>query len=269
MNYLGNNYLFKKNLQGDIIEIWGTADGSSRSDFRKLVTYTYDAWGNITSMVDTTDNWYRVGTANPFRYRGYYYDNESGLYYLQSRYYDPVTGRFLNADAHEFLGATETPTGYNLYSYCDNNYINDTDPSGNISAKQVANIILDIITCLSETLLSSFFIELILDLCSWLGRAKLIIKILRVTVSIIFFMNAVYKYNHCKKSSDRIPYGVELVTTAFDIIAALLSVPAKKIGKALIKSLRTLNYAITTVFSLLNVSFSLAQIRSKLQKKWC
>ena len=127
MNYLGNNYLFKKNLQGDIIEIWGTADGSSRSDFRKLVTYTYDAWGNITSMVDTTDNWYRVGTANPFRYRGYYYDNESGLYYLQSRYYDPVTGRFSNADDFAFLGSAGTPSAYNLFSYCENNHVNKVD----------------------------------------------------------------------------------------------------------------------------------------------
>ncbi|MDD7393052.1 MAG: RHS repeat-associated core domain-containing protein, partial [Eubacteriales bacterium] len=126
MNYLGNNYLFKKNLQGDIIEIWGTADGSSRSDFRKLVTYTYDAWGNITSMVDTTDNWYRVGTANPFRYRGYYYDNESGLYYLQSRYYDPVTGRFLNADKRFDINLQNN----NLFAYCLNNPINLIDKNG-------------------------------------------------------------------------------------------------------------------------------------------
>lgn len=130
MNYLGNNYLFKKNLQGDIIEIWGTADGSSRSDFRKLVTYTYDAWGNITSMVDTTDNWYRVGTANPFRYRGYYYDNESGLYYLQSRYYDPKVGRFINADEATYLGASGTVLGCNLFAYCENNHVTNIDPDG-------------------------------------------------------------------------------------------------------------------------------------------
>ena len=130
MNYLGNNYLFKKNLQGDIIEIWGTEDGSSRSDFRKLVTYTYDAWGNITSMVDTTDNWYRVGTANPFRYRGYYYDNESGLYYLQSRYYDPKVGRFLNRDDPMFLGANGNIASYDLFAYCENNPVNKIDVAG-------------------------------------------------------------------------------------------------------------------------------------------
>ena len=78
-------------------------------------------------MVDTTDNWYRVGTANPFRYRGYYYDNESGLYYLQSRYYDPVTGRFSNADDFAFLGSAGTPSAYNLFSYCENNHVNKVD----------------------------------------------------------------------------------------------------------------------------------------------
>lgn len=133
MNYLGNNYLFKKNLQGDIIEIWGTADGSSRSDFRKLVTYTYDAWGNITSMVDTTDNWYRVGTANPFRYRGYYYDNESGLYYLQSRYYDPVTGRWLNPEPNVYYGLFDEAAKLlkvNTFAYCANSPTNYKDETG-------------------------------------------------------------------------------------------------------------------------------------------
>jgi len=98
MNYLGYNYYYKKNLQGDIIEIWGTDDGTSDTSFRCLVKYVYDAWGNILQMNDTTDGWFKVGTANPFRYRGYYYDNESGLYYLQTRYYDAAIGRFINAD---------------------------------------------------------------------------------------------------------------------------------------------------------------------------
>ena len=81
-------------------------------------------------MVDTTDNWYRVGTANPFRYRGYYYDNESGLYYLQSRYYDPVTGRFLNADDTYFLGISGTVIGFNLFSYCENEVVSRVDFNG-------------------------------------------------------------------------------------------------------------------------------------------
>ena len=81
-------------------------------------------------MNDTTDGWFKVGTANPFRYRGYYCDNESGFYYLQSRYYDPVTGRFLNADDTAYLGVTETTSGYNLFSYCNSNPVYYKDSFG-------------------------------------------------------------------------------------------------------------------------------------------
>ena len=83
-------YWFEKNLQGDIIAVYN--EGGT-----KLVSYTYDAWGNVTTT------YYNSGAStaaqyNPFRYRGYYYDTELGFYYLNSRYYDPETGRFLNAD---------------------------------------------------------------------------------------------------------------------------------------------------------------------------
>ena len=71
-----------------------------------------------------------LGVDNPFRYRGYYYDNESGFYYLQSRYYDPVTGRFLNADDTAYLGVTETTSGYNLFSYCNSNPVYYKDSFG-------------------------------------------------------------------------------------------------------------------------------------------
>ena len=67
---------------------------------------------------------------NPFRYRGYYYDTESGLYYLQSRYYDPTTGRFVNADSFEYLGASGDIIGYNLFAYCENNPVKMFDSKG-------------------------------------------------------------------------------------------------------------------------------------------
>lgn len=71
-----------------------------------------------------------LGVDNPFRYRGYYYDAESGLYYLQTRYYDPATGRFINADG-QISGVGGDIRGYNLFAYCFNNPINMIDPSGN------------------------------------------------------------------------------------------------------------------------------------------
>ena len=82
-----------------------------------------DADGN-----EITDS-YHIGRLNPYRYRGYYFDEETGLYYLQSRYYDPETGRFLNADTVEYLDP-ETINGLNLYAYCGNNPVMYSDPSG-------------------------------------------------------------------------------------------------------------------------------------------
>ena len=107
--------------KGDIVKV---VDESGAS----VAEYTYDAWGNILTE---TGNFY-VRTYNPFRYRGYYYDVETELYYLQSRYYDPAVGRFLNADAVDYLGATGTVLGYNLYAYCENNNVNLYDPTGNV-----------------------------------------------------------------------------------------------------------------------------------------
>ena len=86
--YNGTKYSYVKNLQGDVIAIINARGGT-------VVEYKYDAWGNILSVTGSMAS--TLGAVNPFRYRGYYYDTESGFYYLQSRYYDPQVGRFLNA----------------------------------------------------------------------------------------------------------------------------------------------------------------------------
>ena len=91
-----------------------------------MVKYTYDAWGNHT-VEDNTDC--NLGTLNPFRYRGYYYDAETGLYYLQTRYYDPEIGRFVTIDDVAYL-APDTVGGLNLYAYCNNNPVMGVDPTG-------------------------------------------------------------------------------------------------------------------------------------------
>ena len=109
-------YLYTRNLQGDIIAITDTATETV------VATYTYDSWGNILTATGT------MAEVNPFRYRGYYYDSETGLYYLQSRYYDVEVGRFLNADG--VLGANGDMHTYNLYAYCGNNPIMRLDSSG-------------------------------------------------------------------------------------------------------------------------------------------
>ncbi|HAN20490.1 MAG TPA: hypothetical protein DCP51_02245 [Clostridiales bacterium] len=108
------------------------------STLQVVARYTYDAWGKILGISGDTV----VAQLNPLRYRGYYYDRETGWYYLQSRYYDPEVGRFLNAD--NTIGANEDLLSGNLYAYCSNNPVNYSDPSGNsfILACIIAGIIL-------------------------------------------------------------------------------------------------------------------------------
>ena len=110
-----DNFWFEKNLQGDIVAVYD-------EDGTKLISYTYDAWGNFTTTYHNGCTASYIANRNPFRYRGYYYDVETGLYYLQSRYYDPVIGRFINAD-NNF-------SNNNLFVYCANNPVNAIDPDG-------------------------------------------------------------------------------------------------------------------------------------------
>mgnify|MGYP000030065237 CR=1 FL=1 len=118
-----DTYWFEKNLQGDIVAVYNQAG-------TKLISYTYDAWGN------SSVSYYNSGASttakyNPFRYRGYYFDSETGFYYLNSRYYDPAIGRFITADKLATVKATAfNVTDKNLYSYCDNNPVTRTDDGG-------------------------------------------------------------------------------------------------------------------------------------------
>ncbi len=94
--YNGVHYYYMKNLQGDVI---GILDSSCNV----VARYAYDTWGKLLKITDgggndVTGSTTHIGYLNPVRYRSYYYDNETGWYYLQSRYYDPEVGRFLNAD---------------------------------------------------------------------------------------------------------------------------------------------------------------------------
>ena len=115
--YQGETYTYRKNMFGDIVAIYQGAT--------KIAEYAYDAWGNCTIVSDTNG----IGAANPFRYRGYYWDNDLGLYYLMSRYYDPQTGRFINADTLDYLDP-KTIGGLNLYAYCGNNPVMGIDATG-------------------------------------------------------------------------------------------------------------------------------------------
>ena len=90
-----------------------------------VVEYSYDAWGKCTVKTNVSG----IAAINPFRYRGYYLDDETGLYYLNARYYDPEIGRFISPDSIDYLDP-ESINGLNIYAYCGNNPVMNVDPSG-------------------------------------------------------------------------------------------------------------------------------------------
>ena len=136
IKYNGTIYLYVKNLQGDVIRMLDRAG-------KPVVRYVYNAWGKIEKILDgngrdISGEESHVGNKNPIRYRSYYYDTETELYYLQSRYYDPETCRFINADDVRWILGNEN--SYNLFSYCGNNPINNIDVLGNAFFTALAGV---------------------------------------------------------------------------------------------------------------------------------
>ncbi len=115
-------FWFENNLQGDIVAVYNSSG-------IKVISYSYDAWGNCITKHHNLTGTNSYATFNPFRYRGYYFDSELGFYYLNSRYYDPAVGRFINADVYVSTG--HGILGYNMFAYCYNNPILYFDIGGN------------------------------------------------------------------------------------------------------------------------------------------
>ena len=166
-------YHYVLNLQGDVVRLV-TDDGIT------VATYAYDAWGNIIDM----DYTYKaVADANPLRYRGYYYDSETGLYYLQSRYYNPQWGRFINADS--YIATGQGMLGNNMFAYCLNNPVNMSDPAGNWS--------------------------------NWIAKAvSMVVKVIKQTISGDYAgSNVVYPYIHSQSDEDIATKKLGVSTVAF------------------------------------------------------
>ena len=138
-------------MQGDVIAITNNVG-------TVVAKYVYDAWGKCTVTADTSGA--GIANINPFRYRSYYYDVEIGLYYLQSRYYDPTVGRFINADDATTVSCEKNILSNNVFCYVYNSPSNETDENGNIIGTIIKKIIVGI--------LKGIVICLILDLLEYL-----------------------------------------------------------------------------------------------------
>ena len=198
-NYANQDYYFGKNLQGDVVELY--------QDGTLIATYEYDAWGKLLSIKDANGvtiaddiNSTHVAVINPIRYRGYYYDIEKKMYYLNSRYYYPTIGRFISSDTTDVLTATPMDlTDKNLYAYCDNNPVVRVDCGG-----AFWDTIFDIIS------LGASIVEVCVnpdDSWAWVGLAGDV-------VDLIPFVTGVGEATRAVKTVDKI---VDVVDTTHDI----------------------------------------------------
>ena len=148
-----STYFFQKNLQGDIVSVYD-------DEGTELVKYNYDAWGNVTPVAKGGDIVSALKSLvalmfTPITYRGYNYDINTGLYYLQTRYYNPSYGRFLNADTTEILERTKgTVLGANIFAYCNNNPVMNVDytgedPNDEAYAKGIRGILIALVIALA------------------------------------------------------------------------------------------------------------------------
>ena len=131
--YNNEPFYFQKNLQGDVIVIYDR-------NTEVVARYTYDAWGKVLSVrdgngADVLGCCEHIAVVNPYRYRSYYYDEELGIYYLQSRYYDPTVGRFINGDNIIAGDIYQKSVLTNQFAYCENDLINETDLAGKLALR--------------------------------------------------------------------------------------------------------------------------------------
>ena len=164
-----------------------------------VASYTYDAWGNIESVTGTLAD--TVGTINPIRYRGYYYDNETGLYYLNARYYDSRIGRFINSDI--YISTDQDIFGNNMFAYCANSTVCRADNDGmlwklalaggggffaGLSASSVASSILATISAITPV--------------GWVAIGTV------VTIGVVSIGISYAQANAEEKSNERVPHPI-------------------------------------------------------------
>ena len=221
--YNDEKYYYKKNMLGDILAI-------SDETGTEIVRYEYDAWGNHKVKILSNNGEYvainsekaysveeanniTIAKINPFRYRSYYFDSETGLYYLNSRYYDPEIGRFINADDLSYI-EPNTLNGINLYEYCLSNPINLIDTLGcypnSISQK------IDYISFLSEFKIGSIL--------AILGLSIKTISLLKNTDSEFYNLLSNIQLNELTKASNtlsRVSYALAIISICASVVEGI------------------------------------------------
>lgn len=180
--YTTGRYEYILNLQGDVVALYCPTKKTN------VVTYTYDAWGKQLGFTTLDSGYAGLMYNNPLRYRGYCYDEDTGFYYLQSRYYDPTVGRFLNADDGKQIHEEMYWNGlfFGVFCYCNNNPINRKDTTGCASSSLFNSRNIVILT-ISEFWFECEFIKL--ELQKLYGRNRCNIKIKAIN-DVAAFKNA-------------------------------------------------------------------------------
>ena len=197
-------YYYVLNLQGDVVKLIHYIPGF---EYESVAAYEYDAWGNIVSSSG------RLAEINPLRYRGYYYDNETGFYYLQSRYYDPANRRFINADTYSSTDPGDA-IGCNMFAYCGNNPVMRNDYSGDAwwhwvvaTVAVVGLAVASVVTCGGAAAAAMTATALISGTCTTVPAAATIITGAALGAGVAYAGSVVSAASSVKSTEEFAEYG--------------------------------------------------------------
>ena len=197
-------YYYVLNLQGDVVKLIHYIPGF---EYESVATYEYDAWGNIVSSSG------KLAEINPLRYRGYYYDNETGFYYLQSRYYDPANRRFMNADTYSTTDPGDA-IGCNMFAYCGNNPVMRNDYSGDAwwhwvvaTVAVVGLAVASVVTCGGAAAAAMTATALISGTCTTVPAAATIITGAALGAGVAYAGSVVSAASSVKSTEEFAEYG--------------------------------------------------------------
>ena len=197
-------YYYVLNLQGDVVKLIHYIPGF---EYESVATYEYDAWGNIVSSSG------RLAEINPLRYRGYYYDNETGFYYLQSRYYDPANRRFISADTYSSTDPGDA-IGCNMFAYCGNNPVMRNDYSGDAwwhwvvaTVAVVGLAVASVVTCGGAAAAAMTATALISGTCTTVPAAATIITGAALGAGVAYAGSVVSAASSVKSTEEFAEYG--------------------------------------------------------------